>query len=795
MCLTSIAQAEISINQSPVNSHQLTAIDGVYNISQDLGQAVGSNLFHNFNHFNLNQGEIAQFSGSDSIQNVISRVVGNEPSLINGTIRSLMPNADFYFLNPNGIVFGESAQLQVPNSFHASTADYVKLSDGGEFHARFPEQDILTTAPIASFGFLSDLPATISAQNSTLQIAENQTLSFIGGNINLTGYSPVIFSDENALLAVFAKSSLIASTGRINLVSLGSQGEVSFSDNDLILNAAQGGNIQLNNSLISASGRGGGNILVRGGQLIMQDSTIQASTFADVDGQLIDLQLTESILIEGNILALLSLSLGSGDANSLLLKTPNLKNTAWIANASFANGQSGNIQIEADQVLFDAGGGMSISTFGIGKSGNIQLKVADTVTLSGRRTGNINLGVAVYEDFPSTITTSTFSNITAGDLSIEARHLQLDGGLISVDSFGFGNAGKLDIKASTAILTNGTLVSSTAFSQGHGGQINLSISDTVSVSGRRSGALTVPFAATFENNDTGINSSTFSTGNAGQVNIQTQHLFLVDGGDVATSVIGIGSGGEVVINAEHIEISRGGSVSSSAGFLFGNILPDIEGKGGNIFIQAKRINLNAGGLINSTNMGKSDAGSVTIQADSITLEQGSSIQTAARQATGGNISIQSRDLLHLNRSELSTSVAVGQGSGGNININHPEFIVMNNSQIIAQADEGQGGNIRIVADQFLQSPTSLVSASSRLGIDGNIDITSPDETISSGLLNLNKRFAEQVQITNACKAAVAGQLPMEFQPPLTFKVNMYHFPNNFIEDWIPSFGFALKSCN
>ena len=137
MSLTNLAQAEISIN-----NEQLSINDKLYDISQDLGKTVGSNLFHTFDRFNLKQGEIAQFSGHDSIQNVISRVIGGEPSFINGTLRSTIPNADFYFLNPYGIVFGDHAQLDLQGSFHASTADYLTLSDGGKFHTHTPKQDI-----------------------------------------------------------------------------------------------------------------------------------------------------------------------------------------------------------------------------------------------------------------------------------------------------------------------------------------------------------------------------------------------------------------------------------------------------------------------------------------------------------------------------------------------------------------------------------------------------------------------------------------------------------------------------
>ncbi|MCV6637606.1 hypothetical protein [Candidatus Albibeggiatoa sp. nov. NOAA] len=70
VCLTNMAQVEISIN------------NGLYNIPQEFGQTVGSNLFHSFDSFNLNAGETAQFIGSEKIRNVISRVTGNEPSLI-----------------------------------------------------------------------------------------------------------------------------------------------------------------------------------------------------------------------------------------------------------------------------------------------------------------------------------------------------------------------------------------------------------------------------------------------------------------------------------------------------------------------------------------------------------------------------------------------------------------------------------------------------------------------------------------------------------------------------------------
>ncbi|MEE9424480.1 MAG: filamentous hemagglutinin N-terminal domain-containing protein, partial [Methylococcales bacterium] len=71
-----------------------------FQITENLGHRAGSNLYHSFGSFNLNRAESATFSGSSGINNVISRVTGGSPSSINGALRSTIPNANLYFLNP-----------------------------------------------------------------------------------------------------------------------------------------------------------------------------------------------------------------------------------------------------------------------------------------------------------------------------------------------------------------------------------------------------------------------------------------------------------------------------------------------------------------------------------------------------------------------------------------------------------------------------------------------------------------------------------------------------------------------
>jgi len=162
------------------------ALDGPnYKIGAKLGQQHGGNLFHSFSDFNINIGESATFSGPNSVQNIISRVTGGNPSHINGLLRSTIPEADFYFLNPYGIMFGEGAQLDVQGSFHASTADTLRFADGSEFNARHPEQPLLTVAPISAFGFLTDAPSAITIEDSFLSVSEGNTLSLIGGDLRI----------------------------------------------------------------------------------------------------------------------------------------------------------------------------------------------------------------------------------------------------------------------------------------------------------------------------------------------------------------------------------------------------------------------------------------------------------------------------------------------------------------------------------------------------------------------------------------------------------------------------------
>src|SRR5918999_261721 len=158
----------------------------------------------------INTGESATFTGPSSIENVLGRVTGGSSSFIDGLLRTQFENAspNLFLLNPAGVLFGPNASLDVQGSFHVSTADYLKLGDGGRFEATNPENSVLTTAPPEAFGFLGENPAGIAVQGSRLRVPDGKALSVVGGDIKV------------------ADSSLYASGGRNDMVRVDTQEEV-----------------------------------------------------------------------------------------------------------------------------------------------------------------------------------------------------------------------------------------------------------------------------------------------------------------------------------------------------------------------------------------------------------------------------------------------------------------------------------------------------------------------------------------------------------------------------------------
>src|SRR5205085_1529225 len=183
----------------------------------------GSNLFQSFSQFDLTNAQSATFTGPPNVQNILSRVTGGSASSIDGKISSQIQGANLFFLMPAGVMFGQHAQLNVSGSVAISTANYLKMADGGRFNANLGGGDSLTSAPVTSFGFLSTGPAAASINGfvdfngvfPTLHVAPQRCFSFVAGDINMSG------------------GAVVGEGSRVNLVSVMSSGEVQLDATNL----------------------------------------------------------------------------------------------------------------------------------------------------------------------------------------------------------------------------------------------------------------------------------------------------------------------------------------------------------------------------------------------------------------------------------------------------------------------------------------------------------------------------------------------------------------------------------
>ena len=741
------------------------------------GAARDTNLFHSFSEFNVGDGLRVYFDNPTGIENIFSRVTGSNASNILGTL-GVEGAANLFFLNPNGIIFGKNASLDVAGSFSATTADSFLFSDGSEFNAINPAGNSLLTVSVPLGLQVGAIAPTSTIENAgTLAAGEDLSLATgqlrsqgmisAGESLRVTANS--LFVTNGARLRAGASNSGKASDAIVNIAGTASFEGISRENNE------SGGiysGLQSNETGI------GGNIRITAENLkLMKGAQISSEGFGNGDAGDVIISASEGVLLDGR---------GS---------TTTTDTSGIFSSVSAGIGTSGDILITADNLIVSNGAQLNSANAGAGGSGNIVVEATNTVRFegvspaTGRRSGATSDARPVVDGLSGNLSVrannievvagarlaaDSFATGDAGKVTLEAQTIRIDGfdettgqnSLISssIRTDNGGSGGSVAIRADELAVLNGGEIATDTFSSGSAGSIDIDIQDRTILNGSR----------TFLNGDgelinlpSAISSSVLlnAEGKGADISIRTGALEVSQGAQIGASVFRKGNAGSVLIEVAGTARFLGvNSVTGAPSGISGSIIPGSEGTGGVIQINANDLEVLDGARLSSVNGGIGKAGDVVINTTQTARFEGTNPQTGdfsgvstdvrpGASGTGGDIHITADDLTLSNGAQLNASNN-GTGNAGNITLNIREQILANDGtiqtrslsasggritveagsiQLLGNSDietfvsqgDGRGGDITAIADTIIALDDSDVLAFSQDGEGGNILVDAP----------------------------------------------------------------------
>jgi filamentous hemagglutinin family protein len=756
------ADPSLATSVNTTDNRNFTIVDGIRS---------GNNLFHSFSDFSISTGGSAVFASPPDIQTIFSRVTGNNISRLDGRLQ-VSGNSNLFLLNPNGILFGPNAQIQMAGAFLGTTATAINFADGHAFNQT-------TTTPLLSISTPIGLQMGQQSGGITVQGAGNQELvptnnlglvtppgqsfSLVGNSITVDGgvitapagrlaigsvaegqvkltATPIGWQLDYSGIQNFADINLIGQSSLWNPYPVSNPlGGIDVVGRNITLDRAQIGvgtigqsaaaiNIQAQNKL----------------QLITYDPTINAPTNwitslvtpgATGDGGGINIKAAAIELDNGGRIGSLTSSTGkAGDVNIL---TQSLKmsgvgqyrsaftggdfNVTSIESATFATGNGGNITVNTEDITIQAGA--QLVSF-----------IAPTATGNG---GNILINSRTV--FAQDISDKTFSSSGIQALAT-----------------GTGQGGNVEVLADRIQLLNGGTINTFIYrlpdmpnsATGNAGSLKVSAKEWIEISGAS------PISAS---QTAFLGSATTGAGKSGDVTVRTPQLMIKDGASLSTgtaaviSIFGsptgsdrLGDGGNLQVVVDRLEVSGINSAinngSSLGTFTFGN------GNAGNVNIQAREIKVLDGGNLVATTLATGNSGELKIQADDIyisgersgriaaILSRAEQFDPLAREAFGlpnrptGNTArliIDAQSIVLDNQGQISSSHK-GIGNAGDLEIRTNSLTLDRRAEINANTLTGNGGDVDLqVAQVLLLKNNSRISVeSSGVGNGGNIRLNS-----------------------------------------------------------------------
>ncbi|GAA6616908.1 CHAT domain-containing protein [Scytonema sp. NUACC26] len=424
-CHQPLAAQVIPDDTLPTSERSL--VTGNVNYQIDGGARRGSNLFHSFSQFSVPPFGSAYFNNADDVENIFTRVTGGTISKIDGVIRA-NARANLFLLNPNGIIFGAGARLNIGGSFVASSANSINFTDNFYYSATNPQTAPLLTVSVPVGLQMGANPGQIAVQGNGynlsgttpvitplvrgnaltgLQVPPGQTLALIGGDIDIQG--GVLTAEQGRIELGSVRD------GIVNLgagFALGYPGIQTFGDIHLKRQA-----------LADASGSPGGSIQVQGNRVSLLHGSLLL--IQNQGGQ-----------------AAGSLRVNAADSLELSGISPSGQLRGGLNTETIGSGLGGNIAVSTRQLVVRDG---------TGNGGNIKIHTSSLIAVEGEnsdiransvnaRGGNVTINArGIFgiqfrpQDTPSSDITATGANSTlSGTVQLNIQRLDPSSGLVAL---------------------------------------------------------------------------------------------------------------------------------------------------------------------------------------------------------------------------------------------------------------------------------------------------------------------------------------------------------------------------
>jgi large exoprotein involved in heme utilization and adhesion len=422
--------------------------------------------------------------------------------------------------------------------------------------------------------------------------------------------------------------------------------------------------------------------------------------------------------------------------------TLRLENGAALSARTRGVARGGDITVNVNNLDITGGAQILTTAFSSGAAGGITVNATGNVTISG-------IDPTFFERF-NQIRDAFIAEGVSPEQAIKNAQFTIDpvdassslqAQALNRISQGSGN---IIIEAGSLSLMNGGQLTANTYGRGNAGNIDIKVRDTVSLSGlatlRRDGVSSL------------LNSGIFSLvgegavdANGGNINIKARSLFMADRSEIGVGTFGIGNAGNVSVQVDDsVALDQVSSIRS-------NVEPRGIGKGGNVDIQARSLTLTNGGQIgafvfraeNNKLGGTGQGGDITINAwDSVSisgfsadpLNPGLSFSSGLLASTengavgpGGTITVNTGNLF-IADSGFITAATENNSKAGSVFLNVNDQLTVQNEGVVLVSGLAQGdpGNLVITAGSVFLNQGGRLEAISNSGKNANISLTVSD---------------------------------------------------------------------